>query len=161
VGYSETIELLDIFDLVIMFAYLRYKLELRRLNKFGSNLSKQRKEFEDSDEVCGPERYPDLQPILDKEWELESWIDFHQTKYYESICREMIIPMPEKNDQKLYYKFNFDDDAGDRYILTTAGFHEVRNSIRDEKKRKREAVGFWITMLTGVIGALIGLVSVL
>ena len=68
--------------------------------------------------------------------------------------------MPEVHNSEYYYKFNFDDDKGDRIILTPSGFNHVRSLIYEERKRKREIYGFWIAILTGLIGALIGLVTV-
>ena len=66
--------------------------------------------------------------------------------------------MPKK-EVGTYYKYNFADGDGERDILTIKGFQIVRNSIRQEKKEKREAFGFWSSLIIGLIGAAIGLIS--
>jgi hypothetical protein len=103
----------------------------------------------------------ELDYLLRQQDELLTWIEFLQTKYYQKKCNQLVISMPEQNDKLYYYKFDFDDDAGDRDILTILGFQKVRTSIRQEEKEKREAFGFWVTLLIGLIGAIIGLVSIL
>ena len=85
----------------------------------------------------------------------------YKTDYYKRFTEKLLIPMPELSDEKLYYKFNFDDEYGDRHLLTTTGFHQIIDSIRNEEKRRREIVVFWFTITMGLIGAFTGLISII
>jgi hypothetical protein len=46
-------------------------------------------------------------------------------------------------------------------VLTTKGMHELRRAIRTERLERWQWAFNWIGALTGLVGALIGLVSVL
>ena len=142
-----------------MVEWLKYKLELHRLGKLSEKHSRRYGEAKDRANKRG---YDDveLSYIGQEIDELENWIKFYQTQYYARICQSLVLPMPEVHNSEYYYKFNFDDDKGDRIILTPSGFNHVRSLIYEERKRKREIYGFWIAILTGLIGALIGLVTV-
>ena len=142
-----------------MIEWLKYKLELRRLGKLSEKHSRKYGVAEDRANKQG---YDDgeLSYIGQEIDELENWIKFYQTQYYTRICQKLVLPMPEARNSEYYYKLNFDDDEGDRVILTPSGFNHVRNLIYAERKRKREIYGFWVAILTGLIGALIGLVTV-
>ena len=143
-----------------MIELLQYKSDLRKLrieqqklyNKYQQARDRAKKQGFDDGE---------LSFIGQEEQEIDNWINFRQTQYYQSVCQSLELPMPDRDNNEYYYKFNFDDDYGDRHILTTAGFHVVRNAIREEKKARREVFGFWFAVITGLIGALIGLVSVI
>ncbi|MBC8527337.1 MAG: hypothetical protein ISS28_03910 [Candidatus Cloacimonetes bacterium] len=143
-----------------MIESFQYKFELHKLRKVQRKLAQ---EYEVAEVRVKKKGFNDweLSSIAQKEDEFDKWIDYRQTQYFQRLCQRLLVPMPDIENEKLYYKFNFDDEHGDRHILTTVGFHAVRNLIREEKKRKRAAFGFWFTVLIGLIGALIGLVSVL
>jgi hypothetical protein len=47
------------------------------------------------------------------------------------------------------------------YILTRKGRAVLRDAVRKEKRERFESKARWITLFTGIIGAAIGLVSVL
>ena len=90
-----------------------------------------------------------------------AWIEYLQTKYYSDTCKYMVLPVPKENDIDMYYNYNFDDNEGDRYIFTTAGFSHIRKQIRTEKKERREEYGYWIALFIGIIGALTGFISII
>jgi hypothetical protein len=52
------------------------------------------------------------------------------------------------------------EDYGDKY-LSTKGAHAIRKNIRDEQKEKRDIYLPWVCAITGLIGSLIGLTSLL
>ena len=141
-----------------MTRYLKYRIELRRLRRL---LSKHRKKFERAHGEAKQRGFDDgeLSLIGQEEDEIENWIKFHQTQYLKSVCDELVIPMPENGSGGYYYRFNFDDNEGDRLILSTVGMQLVRSNIREERKARREAFGFWISMIIGLLGATIGLVA--
>lgn len=45
-------------------------------------------------------------------------------------------------------------------VLTDEGIHLLRCSIREERKSRREAALAWLAAITGVVGALTGLIAV-
>jgi len=45
-------------------------------------------------------------------------------------------------------------------VLTDEGIHLLRRSIREERKSRREAALAWLAAITGVVGALTGLIAV-
>ena len=143
-----------------MLHYLKYRLELRRLRRV---LSKQDSELERARAEAKQRGFDDgeLSSLGQETHEIENWTQYHQTQYLKSVCNELVIPMPEDRDGGYYYRFNFDDDEGDRLILSTVGMQFVRKKIREEKKARRESFGFWFSMIIGLIGAVIGLVSAL
>ena len=143
-----------------MFRYVKFRIELRRLSRIQKRLdAKYKVVYEDSAKQGNDDG--ELSAVGQEAQEVEMWIQYRQTEYLKSICQAYIIPFPAQEDDKLYFNFNFDDEEGDRFILTTAGIHLVRGMIRDERKARREVVGFWLAMTTGILGSLIGLVSVL
>ncbi len=46
------------------------------------------------------------------------------------------------------------------WYLTSEGLSKLRSSIRAERRERRDAAAFWIAVLTGLIGALTGLIAV-
>ena len=143
-----------------MLNYLKYRYHLYLLNKSSRKLSKQFLSADKRVQNKGQYDYIGLQDISRQQNELQTWIEYIQTKYYQKKCNVYIIPMPEKDDLN-YYQYNFDDNEGEREILTIEGFHYVRRSIRNEKKERRESFGFWVTVVTGLLGALIGVISII
>ena len=141
-----------------MIRYLKYRLELLRLRRV---LSKHDNKFERAHDEAKQRGFDDGElSFLGQEGdEIENWIKFQQTQYLKSVCNELVIPMPEDGSGGYYYRFNFDDNEGDRLILSTAGMQLVRSNIREERKARREAFGFWISMIIGLLGAAVGLVS--
>lgn len=137
---------------------LKFRLQLIQLESHSRKLSNNYLQVEKRIKNKSQYDYLELQDILRKQVELQKWIEFQQTQHYQQNCNRYIIPMPKKEDGN-YYKFNFDDDGGDKDILTIKGFQIVRNSIRKEKKEILEAFGFWSSLIIGLIGAAIGLIS--
>jgi len=71
------------------------------------------------------------------------------------IAKRLIVPLPEFKDESMWQQsFN-------RYILTPKGIYELKKLIRNEQKEKREIIFSWITLLIGLLGTLIGVISVL
>lgn len=142
-----------------MIEWLKYKLELHRLGKLSEKYSRKAAVAEDREIKRG---YDDgeLSNISQESDNLENMIKLYQSQHYTRICQKLALPMPEAFNNEYYYKFNFDDNMGDRLILTPSGFYHVRNLIYEERKRKRDIYGFWVAILIGFIGALTGLVAV-
>lgn len=142
-----------------MIEYLKYKWSLQKLRKAQLKISKELEQVNARAQT--QDNYAEASSLNQDEEEITSWIEHLQTKYYYNICQNLLIPIPNRDDKNLYYQYNFDDDEGERYILTSMGFHHVRKLIREERKERREAVGYWATIIIGIIGALTGLASII
>jgi hypothetical protein len=70
-----------------------------------------------------------------------------------------IPPYPKHNEQENAYWY-YSDDGSER-ILTAQGRAELRDSVRREKRERFESRSRWVTLFTGIIGAAIGLVTVI
>lgn len=142
-----------------MIEYLKYTKELRRLNKELNKLSHNYDQTEES--YKGEDDQGHLSSLSQELDEFNQWIEFYKTNYLKSKADKLFVPMPDTQDASMYSNYDFDDLKGSRKILTTKGIHYLNTLIREEQKAKREIIGFWFTITTGLIGAIIGLVSVL
>ena len=122
-----------------MFNYLKYKKELRVLNKYATRLDKDytsiKKGYLEKNDLDEGAEY-ELSSLANDQYILDMRIEHRKTLYFKSEADSFIIPMPDENNKAMYTSFNFDDDKGDIKILTTEGIHYLRNKIREEKKKK-------------------------
>jgi hypothetical protein len=76
--------------------------------------------------------------------------------YLISEAYRLFIPLPDWDKQ---------DKAGSsdtvKYVLTRDAINELRSAIRAEKKARVERFLMWVPGIVGILGALIGLVSLL
>jgi hypothetical protein len=93
-------------------------------------------------------------------------IDAEVTKQLTHIAHRLHLPVPPKNDLK-YWKSNEETELCVP-ILNRDGICYLRDAIRDEKKERRaiwftwlDAIGKILTIIIGLVGVLIGLISVL
>ena len=94
------------------------------------------------------------------EYEIESLVTWHLINRAEAL----FLPIPARGD-KQHWKEAF---APGEHHLTPLGISKVRDAFREEEKKRRDArIAFLdiaakvVVMLTGLDGAMIGLVSVL
>jgi hypothetical protein len=113
---------------------------------------------------------------------IENWSDDHSWEYdsirlerkelsSESLLNEadrLYLPRPQYSDKTKWEVPDEDSPYRWRYVLTPEAMMELRGTIRKERQERRAAVEFWvkliggiITIATGLVGALIGLFSVL
>lgn len=142
-----------------MFEYLRYVNELKRLSKERDKLSENYADLEER--YKGENDQGHLSFLGHELYELDCWIEYHKTVFLKSKADKLLVPMPDDKDTEMYKSYGFDDEQGAKKILTTKGMHKLRVMLREESKARREVVAFWFTIITGLIGATIGLVSVL
>jgi hypothetical protein len=112
---------------------------------------------------------------------LEEWEDGHAWEF-ESIdarikenlsrdvldqARDLYLPTPSLNDKTKWVPDDEFSHAGRWWILTPETMIELNGAIRKERQARRELVEWWIkmiggfvTILTGLVGAGIGLVAV-
>lgn len=143
-----------------MIEYLSYRYQLARLNKSLSKLL-QEAELVEAGYKPGEDDRGHISYIHQRCHELEQWIEFHKTCYFKKKADKLLVPMPSPKDTAMYEEFDFGDENGPEKILTEKGIYHVRELIRHEQKARRDVVSFWFGVVTGLIGAVIGLVSVL
>jgi hypothetical protein len=68
-----------------------------------------------------------------------------------------MAPIPDYNDEECWKNMCAYRQGR---ILTTKGVCEIKKAIRAEEKERREGYIVWIAALTGIIGAITGLVAV-
>ncbi len=142
-----------------MLSYIKFRYELYQLEKVSKKSYEEFKETEKS--YQGQNDHGHLSFLGQEIHELDRWIEYRKSVYYRNEANKYLIPMPEKTELGLYTTFDFGDENGEVTFLTSKGIYSLRKLIREEKKAKREAVGFYFTICTGLVGSIIGLVSIL
>lgn len=137
-----------------MISYFRYKLLLRKIAKAEEELEKKSppntQEAHDRGEV---------QYYIQESNDLYEWRRLVQTEYYRKIADRLLVQMPSIEDETMYEQVEWENDPKQPRYLTEKGFKAIRDAIREERKHRREAFGYWFGIVVGVIGALTGLVS--
>ena len=91
--------------------------------------------------------------------------DSHLTKKLLAKARRLRVPVPHRyNDDKTESEHWYEGQYTVRWYLTTSGFSALREEIRREVKARHEARAHWVVWLsglTGIIGAVTGLVALL
>lgn len=142
-----------------MLTYFQYKRSVHKLRRRQLKFSKELKKVNEN--ATSIDDHAEASMIFQEEIKVINRIKYIQTEYYKDLCENLAIPSPDREDKNLYFQFNFDDEEGEKLIFTVLGFQYVRKLIREERKEKREIFGFWATIITGIIGALIGLLSII
>lgn len=87
-------------------------------------------------------------------------INFLETRYLREEAQRLLLAEPaftKEDDGGLWKQSNISG----RYYLNQTGIAQLRESIRKEKRGRREAAITWSAAITGIVGALTGLASVL
>ena len=126
---------------------------------YGKDISAARK-LKDKDKVESLEHDRRFEIDLHDEEE-----DSHLTKKILSKARQLRVPIPHKyNVDNTESEHWYEGQYTGRWYLSTSGFSALREEIRHEEKARHEArahLVVWISSLTGVIGAVTGLVALL
>ncbi len=141
--------------------YFTYRKRLNYLKTTYQKLDEKYKTLEASKEKMQQEDYLELNDLARESDEVYNWIESLKTEYFTDKCNQLVIPLPPKEDSIYYYKFDFNNDEDEQFIFTTEGFQFARTAIRKEIKERREAWAFWLTTATGIIGGLIGLITII
>lgn len=140
-----------------MLELIKYRIKLAQLKKEQKTISKDYRDLLEADTTGNN---GELDHIAHKEKNIYYYISYVQTEYYKSICDKFALPMPDVNDIN-YIKHDFDDEEGPINLLSVKGMHRTIALIKEERRSNREVIGFWFTIITGLIGMLIGLISVI
>ena len=144
-----------------MFDYLKYLIKLAKLRRQESGVSNiyqeefksyriQKKSREDIDRLDS-DQYSELKPI----WEE---IDFLETSYLRAEAKKHFIPFPDFEAKNMWEECSF---IGNVKVLSNLGIATVRSSLRNEQREKIKLILQVFAGITGIVGALIGLFSMI
>jgi hypothetical protein len=142
----------------------------KRLREINQQLTKLNADFDDRvkksgkslGECSGESWYADfMNEIISLETDEKKLV----SDSLEFEARSLWLPIPPQEDTT---KWQETMDNTDRWFLSPLGMTELRTAIRKERAEQRAITEWWLKtlgaavgILTGLIGALIGLVSVL
>lgn len=143
-----------------MWYYIKEKIELRKLfkklkdteNSYDNDLKKLIKEGK-------KEGSHEFEVLLGAKIsfyrDIEVEIELIITKQLRKESKKYGVPFPERNDNKMW-----DEDWGRKFLSEKAKF-KIRKEIRQEKKEKRDVYITFILLISGLIGIITGLISVI
>ena len=142
-----------------MFPYLQFRKKLRKLERdqraeekgYDAKIAEAKKRGAKGDEIADIN-----QEGMSFYFHYQDEIQRLHSDYLISQARRMFIPVPSLQDKTVW-----EQDSADRVYLNEAGINQLRATIRAEKKARAEFVLMWVPGLVGILGALIGLASVL
>jgi hypothetical protein len=82
------------------------------------------------------------------------------TAEYRRRAEALSVPFPAYQDNVFWEEVENELTQQSIRCLSAQGESLVKAAIREEQKHRREAVGYWFTLVLGLIGAITGLVSV-
>jgi hypothetical protein len=141
--------------------WLSYRYKLRRLQKqktrlyrlYSKDIDKARRKKMSHDEIDDIIRNEKEEcDVVDDE------ISQIQTDYLPSQADKLLLPAPKFDAKSGMWK---QSKITDRYHLSPTAATDLRAAIRKEQKERSEHLRAWVTSLTGLAGALIGLVALL
>lgn len=135
---------------------LLHKLKVRSLIKKRSKLRKQYKQLR-SEESNSTVRDEILSEEMHEIGMLDDEIDSMESEYLIEEARKLLLPLPDKDEENTYW---CSSRFTGLYQLNRNGMHELRNRVREERSAKRQWMIAAGATLTGIIGAISGLVAV-
>lgn len=136
--------------------YLKYRLELRKQKKHAEELRKKAPEDCEQNQENGT--FNDYFHQMESS---EQWRALIQTEYFIREAERLLVPIPEYSDKTMYSRVEWDDHPDEPYYLTELGLKTLKAAVRDEKKHRRDIAAFWMSASTGLIGATIGLITII
>jgi hypothetical protein len=137
-----------------MLDWLRYRYQLARLHRQKKRIqrgwakvrAKAKAENKDREELHG---------IASDEWLETDTVDedirLLETRYLTAVAEKYFLPIPEREES----------DATLRYMFTKETINQLRSAIRAEQKERSELARSWLSSITGLVGALIGLLAII
>jgi 5-formyltetrahydrofolate cyclo-ligase len=114
--------------------------------------------------------------ILDEWYSVNGWefdsidaeIKHNDSRDLLDEAESLYLPTPERSDETKWISKDDLNSFENWSVLTPEAMTDLRTSIRKERRERRETVDSWakiigtiITICTGLVGAIIGLVAVL
>jgi hypothetical protein len=144
-----------------MLSWVKFRWQQHKIERWMDRISSAHKEAEQkaraqsatADEIHDLGHQYDLEHLLadDEMIRLTS-------SYYLRLANRMLIPLPEFKTEGGAW---VESVPTGRYHLTPQALHDLRATIRAEKKARREELTAWLAMIIGVIGALSGLIAII
>lgn len=88
--------------------------------------------------------------------QFESQISRLETRFLVSEARRYLIPIPPTRTKGTWEQTKYDE----RWVLTYQAMQELRRNIRNERRERSDPVKTWLALVTGLVGALIGLAAI-
>lgn len=112
----------------------------------------------------------ELNGFVSDYWFEVNWAEeeyrIHLTRKLTSEATRMFIPTPERDtskdsheDENGFWEFGW--VLRNQWFLTDKGVDVLRRQIRSEKKERFETVARWVTLLIGLLGAVMGVISLI
>jgi hypothetical protein len=144
-----------------MSEYLKYRAKLAKLfsqkeairNSYADDIRKAQKAKKSQDDIKSLESSSYFEESM-----VDEEISLLATDYLIGKATRRFVPIPSRETEGMWNQCN---NISDRYILTRQGISELRSSLRKEQKEKIELVVMILAVLTGIIGAVTGLVAVI
>lgn len=142
-------------------SYIKYRWKLRKLlrlqektqNSYKKNIKKAHKENKSHDDI------EEIRSMAYSEYlMLKEEIDEYVTNYLTSVASKLMIPKPDLKDDSMWYN---DQYTSRRKLLTENGISLIRSNIRNEKKESINLFLPIIAAITGMIGAITGLLAII
>jgi hypothetical protein len=143
-----------------MIDYIKYRLELVKLFKekksigdlYAKEIHKSQKQAKHREEI----------ELIEAEFSFERrWIDENisllVTDFLLRRADRRFVPVPSRDDAGMWEQC---DLVNNRYTLTSAGISKLQTSLRLENKERNEIVLKILAAITGIIGAVTGLLAV-
>lgn len=139
-----------------MLEYIKYRYRLWKLRRGKSKLKLKYDSFIEEAKKDKDERESRIaEAMAFLRLEDQNIRELH-TRYLRHIAKTIMVPLPDSKDESYWER-----DGYSPPILTEKGIYELNKSIRSEKKERREVIFSWVTIAIGLIGTLIGLISIL
>jgi hypothetical protein len=149
-----------------MIAFIRYSWSLRILQR--EQAKTERLYLKKRSEI---EKDADLEKIqsLDTEEMFERQVIHDQiarleTVYWRNEAQRHLVPVPSFDASEVLDNETLNWELAStriQYQLKPKALAELRSAVRKEKKEQREAWQSWVALVIGLLGTIIGLVSVL
>ena len=138
-----------------MFEVIKYRWKLQKLEnecrEIQRSYAEHRKGLSGEElKQLHAEEGSEVTPILDQ-------ISCLKSSRLHAIANRLIVPIPKMQDET-YWETSYYTGG---YFLTTEGMNEVRKRIRQERKERCELILIWIPSIVGILGGLIGLITVI
>ena len=142
-----------------MLDYIQYISELKSLHRIKNKI---RKAYDLDLKNAYSKKLPSnkIESIKFSEYHetqmIEEEISLLVTDYWKKISDKHFLPMPENKD--MWYQC---DIMSNRSVLTKKGITQIRSDFEKYKESKRKFPLTFLSALTGLIGALTGLIAII
>jgi len=137
-----------------MFREAKLRKKLKKNDEYYQSRLKQARAEGNEDDI----RYLEHNHFETRIWIEEEWRDHSEFKLIRK-ARRLLIPIPSKIDEPDAWQER--SPVTDIQFLTPIARKKLWDAIREEHNARRDMIVGWITPLTGIIGALTGLVAVI